>query len=51
MALYSMQYTRRDDEALFIQAAKVSFRQSLIYNKKDGQLENTFEVAWKKLFS
>jgi hypothetical protein len=32
MALYSMQYTRRDNEALFIQAAKVSFRESLIHD-------------------
>jgi hypothetical protein len=38
MALYSMQYTRRDNEALFIQAAKVSLRESLIHNKKDGTI-------------
>ena len=28
-----MQYTRRDNEALFIQAGKVSFRESVIHNK------------------
>ena len=28
-----MQYTRRDNEALFIQTGKVSFRESLIHNK------------------
>jgi hypothetical protein len=33
MALYSMHYTRRDNEALLIQAGKVSLRESLIHNK------------------
>jgi hypothetical protein len=31
MALYSMQYTQRNNEALFIQAGKVSFRERLTH--------------------